>query len=286
MTPAITFAFGAGLLATVSPCGFVMLPGFLGLQLGQHEPDEHRSALTRCSQGLATGLVLSAAFSSVLVFAGLALAIGLRSLVDVVPWLAVGVGGALAIAGLMMLAGRRIPARVPRALQPRSSPRDGYQQVAAFGVAYAVASLSCTLAVVLAVAGQATATHSPIQFVAVFGAFAAGSTSALIALSVSTALAKTVVARTMRRLAPAMNALAGAMLLGSGIYLLVYWLPAIAGGSAGNSNAVTRALDGASAAAANFLAGHTAAFAIGLAVALATALAITSRTRHLSADDR
>ncbi len=33
MTGAISFAFGAGLLATVNPCGFVMLPSFLGLQL-------------------------------------------------------------------------------------------------------------------------------------------------------------------------------------------------------------------------------------------------------------
>jgi cytochrome c biogenesis protein CcdA len=30
MTGAMTFAFGAGLLATVNPCGFVMLPGLIG----------------------------------------------------------------------------------------------------------------------------------------------------------------------------------------------------------------------------------------------------------------
>jgi hypothetical protein len=77
----------------------------------------------------------------------------------------------------------------------------------------------------------------------------------------------------MRRLAPAVNALAGAMLVGSGVDLLVYRLPAVVGRNAGTSNPVTRALDDVSSTAANFLAGHTAAFAIGLAVALAMALA-------------
>jgi cytochrome c-type biogenesis protein len=81
MTGVMTFAFGAGLLATVNPCGFVMLPGFIGMQLGAAEEAGQRTVVSRCAQGLGLGLVLSGAFSVVLVLAGLGLAAGLRVLV-------------------------------------------------------------------------------------------------------------------------------------------------------------------------------------------------------------
>jgi cytochrome c biogenesis protein CcdA len=45
----MTSAFGAGLLATVNPCGFVMLPGLIGMQLGSG--DDQQSPLERCADG-------------------------------------------------------------------------------------------------------------------------------------------------------------------------------------------------------------------------------------------
>jgi cytochrome c-type biogenesis protein len=50
VTGAITFAFGAGLLATVNQCGFVMLPSFLGLQLGLTEDPHGTSPLARAAR--------------------------------------------------------------------------------------------------------------------------------------------------------------------------------------------------------------------------------------------
>ena len=37
MNAPLAFAFGAGLLATVNPCGLALLPGFLGVYLGAGE---------------------------------------------------------------------------------------------------------------------------------------------------------------------------------------------------------------------------------------------------------
>jgi cytochrome c-type biogenesis protein len=113
--------------------------------------------------------------------------------------MALAVGAALVVAGVAMLAGRDVGVRGPKLLRPAGSTGTGYSRVATFGAGYAIASLSCTIAVVLAVAGQATATANPIQFLVVFGAFAAGASSALLALSLSIAMASTVVARAMRR---------------------------------------------------------------------------------------
>jgi cytochrome c-type biogenesis protein len=272
MTGAMTFAFGAGLLATVNPCGFVMLPGFIGMQL-ERADHGRRTPLEQCAHGLSIGLVLSATFSGVLVIAGVVLAAGLRSLMEIVPWLALAVGAALTIAGVAMLTGRELAVRVPQLLGRTASTRNGYVRVATFGAGYAIASLSCTLAVVLAVAGQATATTNPVQFLAVFGAFAAGASSALLALSLSIAAASGIVARTMRRLGPAMHAIAGALLAASGLYLIVYWLPQVIGDDRPGISTV----DEVSSTVANFLTDHTGAFAIGLGLIVAVALALALR---------
>jgi cytochrome c biogenesis protein CcdA len=219
-------------------------------------------------------LTLSGAFCTVLVVAGVVLAAGLRSLVDVVPWLAVAVGVGLVIAGLTMLAGHHLSVRASNRLRPGGSVRDGYARVASFGVGYAVASLSCTLAVVLAVASQATATANPVQFVGVFAAFAAGATSALLALSLSVAVASGVVARAMRHIAPLMNTLTAVLLAASGVYLVAYWAPTVLGGGSQPGEPITTVFDAASSSIANFLAAHTGAFAIGLGLAIAAALII------------
>jgi cytochrome c-type biogenesis protein len=274
MSGAVSFAFGAGLLATVNPCGFVMLPSFLGLQLGMSDGADTSSPLARAVHGFSIGLTLSAAFSAVLVVAGVVLAAGLRSLVDVVPWLAVAVGVALVLVGAAMLAGRHISVGALNRLRPAAEARNGYARVASFGVGYAIASLSCTLAVVLAVASQATATANPIQFLGVFAAFAAGSTSALLALSVSVALANGVVARAMRRVAPLMNTLTAILLAVSGAYLVAYWLPSVLGDEGQQGGPISGALDDVSSTVANFLVAHTGAFAIGLGLAVAAALII------------
>jgi cytochrome c-type biogenesis protein len=147
-----------------------------------------------------------------------------------------------------------------------------------------VASLSCTLAVVLSVATQATATSNPIEVLGVFGAFAAGATSALLALTISIALAKGFIARTMRRIAPAMNTIAATMLIASGVYLVIYWLPSLLGDDTTRPEGVVgETIENASATIANFLSAHTGAFAIGLGLAIAVVAVLTAMRRLLTA---
>jgi cytochrome c-type biogenesis protein len=270
---AVTFAFGAGLLATVNPCGFVMLPAFLSLQVA---PDgaEPRSLAGRWTDGLNVGVVLSSAFSAVLVSAGVILALGLRSVIDVIPWLVVLVvlvGGALIIAGIAVLRGHHAGVRIRGAFSAVERARSPRTKVAAFGAGYAIASLSCTLAVVLSVAGQATAGDA-LRFAAVFTAFAAGSSSALLALSISVAVANGIVAQAMKRLAPAMQAISGTMLIVSGLYLIVFWAPKVLGTGEGQRAPLSTQLDRASSTVANFAAGHVTHFAILLAAIAAAAL--------------
>ncbi len=283
MSAAITLAFGAGLLATVNPCGFALLPGFLSFYLGADDvQDAPAGALARARQGFSVGLVLSGAFSAVFIVTGLAVTAGLRQVLAALPWVAFAVGLLLILLGLVMLAGRRISLLSAARWQPGVEQRSGYSRVAAFGVAYALASLSCTLAVFLVVVGQALTVSGVAQTLAVFGSYAAGSASVLLALSVSAALAKGALARAVRRLAPVVNRLAGALLLASGLYLVAYWLPALDDGAASSGGAVARRSEQITSALADFFSGHTGLFAAGLValLALGAALSLQRWTSH------
>ena len=130
MSAALTFAFGAGLLATVNPCGFVMLPSFLSLYMGSGDTGE-RSLLARSGQGFRVGLALTAGFAAVYVIAGLIISIGLRSFVHVVPWVAIVIAVVLIGLGAAMVFGAHIgltaASRVAvdgRKLSTRTSLRD------------------------------------------------------------------------------------------------------------------------------------------------------------------
>lgn len=222
----LALAFTAGLIATVNPCGFAMLPALLSFYLGASDPERPGGAPGgRLGHGVAVGLAVSAGFAGVLVAAALLAAAGLTVLVRLVPWAALGIGLALVGLGGWLLAGRHLGLTVPGRLRPEAGR--SYRRVVAFGGAYALASLSCTLAVLLALVGQALATASPLRLLAVLAGYALGAATVLVAVSLSVALAKEALLRRVRRLLPVAGRLAGGLLAVSGAYLVAYWAPTL-----------------------------------------------------------
>lgn len=266
MSAAVTLAFAAGLLATVNPCGFALLPAFLSFYLGADEGRE-RSLASRLSQGFLVGLVLSGTFGAVFVLSGLIVSAGLRSFLEVVPWVALAVGAGLVLLGLAMVAGRQVSLIRTSVVDRYGNPRAGYAGVGSFGAAYALASLSCTLPIFLIVVSQALAVADPVRMLGVFGAYAAGSATVLVALSVSAALAKGALARALRSVLPAVNRIAGALLVASGVYLFLYWLPPLMSGdpAASADGWAARASKEVSSNLANFFSANIGKFAILLA---------------------
>ena len=263
MTGLLVLAFGAGLLAPVNPCGFGLLPAVLTATTNSNGQGAGGGLVGRLAGGLRAGLALTAGFTATFTVIGLLLTVGVRSVITVVPWLAAALGGVLALVGIAMLAGwhptLRIGGRQPDTRQVTST-----RGLIGFGAGYAIASASCTLAVLLAVVTQAAAT-TWIGVLAVFTAYAAGSALLLVTLALLAAATSTALARGMHRMAPYAGRIAGALLALSGGYLLYYWLPPLLGGD--------RPADGGVAA----LSAHVATWISThqLAVALtATALAL------------
>lgn len=204
----------------MNPCGFVMLPAFLGFYAGANE-EQLPSAPSRLAQGLVTGVLVTAGFLAVFAAVALPFVYGAREVVRAVPWAGIALGIVMVGAGIATIVGwhPQIPWSNP--VSPGSERRP--RTMVIFGFGYGVASLGCTLPVFLAVVGASLVTDGPVAGLGVLGAYAVGMAAMLIVLAVAAGLLRSGIARGLRHLLPYMDRLAGAMLVVAGIYLSYYW---------------------------------------------------------------
>lgn len=212
----ISIALASGALTVVNPCGFPLLPAFLSFYLGA---DEERlpAAPTRVAQGLSVGGLVAAGFLAVFAVLALPASYGVPAISRALPWAGLATGLLLVLAGVFVLAGRRLPFAPHVNLTPRRERRAGAMFL--FGVGYGAASLGCTLPILLSLIGASLGADK----LTVLAAYAAGMVVVLAALSVSIALAREGAARTIRPLLRYVNRAAGALLVASGGYLAYYW---------------------------------------------------------------
>ena len=209
-------ALVAGGLAVVNPCGFPLLPAFLGFYLGA---DEERlpDAPTRALQGLVVGGLVAFGFVGLFAVVGLPVSFGIALVARAVPWAGLATGALLALVGLIGLSGRRVALPVAFAIRVRRERRLGAMLL--FGVGYGAASLGCTLPLFLTL----IAASSGPDKLTVFAAYAIGTTMVLMALAVLVALAREGVARSVRPLLPYMSRISGGLLVIAGGYLVYFW---------------------------------------------------------------
>ncbi|GAB3999952.1 hypothetical protein GCM10029992_30250 [Glycomyces albus] len=112
-------------------------------------------------------------------------AIGISSLL---PWITIVVGVAVAAAGVWLLLGRELPTFMPK-LGGREVKRS-LGSMTVFGLFFALASLSCTIAPFLALVAQTFRSTSILGGTAMFLAYALGMTLVIGVLSLAIALAR------------------------------------------------------------------------------------------------
>ncbi|MFU8871408.1 cytochrome c biogenesis CcdA family protein [Micromonospora sp. SL4-19] len=214
-------ALAAGLLAAVNPCGFALLPAYLSVLVLGEGSAAARGPLAPVGRALALTGAMTLGF--VAVFGAFGLLAGPAA--DVVarrlPWVSVLIGVALVAAGGWLLAGRQLPALTPR---PAAGPavRARFGSMALFGVAYAVASLGCTIGPFLAVVVAGFRAGSAAAGVGLFVAYALGMGLAVGAAALAVALARESLIRRTRRAAPLLSRLAGLLLVLTGGYVAWY----------------------------------------------------------------
>jgi len=215
----LTYAFLAGMFATVNPCGWAMLPSFVSYYLGSREENyAHKSLIARTVEGVWLGVLVAAGFLIVFGLTGIVISAGLRVIVKFMPVAAVAVGIALLLLGVYLLAGKSLSVKIPWPnldLSARSSKSVFY-----FGLAYGFASLSCTLPVFLAVVGVSLTEGGLPGTALMFSAYAVGATTVLIGVAIGAALFKGVVTRWFKKLLPYMHRVSASLLILAGAYLI------------------------------------------------------------------
>lgn len=216
----LALAFTAGMVATVNPCGFAMLPAYLAYYLGIEEQDaEQTSAIGRA---LVVAGAVSVGFLVVFAVTGTLFSAGARSFLDYVPWISIVIGLALVGLGIAMLAGFHPRVSLPQ--RGRAGSGRGLRSLVAFGVFYAIASLSCTLPVFLTVVSGTITRSNFASGLAVFLAYGLGMSLVLAVLTLAVALAKDSFVRWLRAASRHVNRVSGALLVVAGTYITYYWV--------------------------------------------------------------
>jgi len=236
------YAFTTGMLATVNPCGFAMLPAYLSYFLGIESADgPGATASSRVARAMAVSLAVSVGFLTVFVVIGAVVRAGGDFLIDWAKYVTIPIGLALAVLGVAMVLGYHLPFTTPR-LDKGGRDRT-VPSMFVFGISYAVASIGCTLPLFIGAALTSFTTRGTVSGVALVLTYGAGMALVLTALTVTLALARGGLLAGLRQVLPYVERVAGVFLVLAGLYLVYYWIYNLrfdaTGSTTGNGLAVT-----------------------------------------------
>lgn len=212
-------SFLRGLVAAINPCGFILLPTYLMYFLGMQGavPGGQRATIRRA---LLVSGALSAGFMSVFLTVGL-ISYHFTSWINRnAKYATVGIAIGLIALGVAMLNGYRLPISTPK-LDAGGRTR-GVGSMFLFGVAYAVASIGCTIGLFLATLFSVRR-EGFVLGVANVAAYGAGMALLVTALTVALAVANTGLLKVLRGGMRHVETIAAVFVILSGIYLLYYF---------------------------------------------------------------
>ena len=221
------FAFGAGVAAAFNPCGFAMLPAYMGLYLGVGANEDRASFVAQLGRALLVGVSVTAGFVLLFALAGGVIGLGARSVLGgILPWLGLSIGVALVIAGAWLLRGGELyTSLAQRAANRLGNPgRSNIRGYFLFGLSYGVASLSCTLPIFLAVIGSSFAATGIAASFTQFVLYALGMGVVIITLTLSMALFRGAMLGGMRKVMPYVHPIGTWLMIVAGTYIVFYWL--------------------------------------------------------------
>ncbi len=217
----VGYAFAAGMVASVNPCGVLMLSSYAFYQM--RDQGAGASVTRRALRGVTIATVVTAGFVVIFAVAGGVITAGGQWLVRVFPYAGLAIGVGMVGLGVWLLATRRtlgILAGKRVAVDPQRNLGNAFL----FGVTYAIASLSCTLPIFLVVVGSALASEGVWYSFGQFIGYALGMGAIIYVVTVGAALFRRALARWLRLLTPYIHRLSAMFLVGAGAYLVYYWV--------------------------------------------------------------
>ena len=217
----VGYTFAAGMVASVNPCGILMLPSYLLYQL--RGKGEESSAARRAARGVGIAAVVTAGFVLVFAVVGSVITVGGHWLVTAFPYLGLLIGVGMVALGAWILATNRTLSVLgggPVAINRERTLRNAF----IFGIAYAAGSLSCTLPIFLVVVGTSLTGGGLLSSFWQFVGYALGMGTIIFLVTIGAALFRRAMTRWLRLMAPYIHRLGAMFLMGAGAYLIYYWV--------------------------------------------------------------
>jgi len=271
-------AFARGMLASVNPCGFVLLPTYLMYFLGIEATGDSHDQRASVRRALLVGSAVSGGFVAVFVLVGVIAEFIDRWILRNAKYATGVIGVVFIVLGVAMLAGYR-----PRFATPHLDAGGRSRSITSmfvYGIAYAVASLGCTMPIFLPIvfgAGRREGVATGFANVVLYGL---GMSLVVVALTVSLALANQVLLRVLRTAMRYVDLLAAAFLVVSGLYLLHYFVVVDVNG---NSSSIDDRLRRWQTRFSTPLSNHWELYAIVLAGIVTAAVVFVSRRSRRAA---
>lgn len=270
----LSLAFITGMLAAVNPCGFILLPTYLLYFLGltSAEAGVQRAPIGRA---LAVSTAVSTGFLSVFLLVGVVTEF-FTGWIDANAKYATSVIGVVLVAvGIAMLCGYRLPISTPK-LDAGGRDRT-FSSMFVYGIAYAVASIGCTLPLFTLNLFGAARREGFFAGVVNIVAYGAGMALLVTALTVTLAAANVGLLKLLRSGVQYVEMVAGAFVMLSGLYLLWYfWHVDVQG----DGDPITDAVQRYQTDIQNYLNDHWRAVALVLVAVVGAAVGHTVRTRR------
>ncbi|WP_407840619.1 cytochrome c biogenesis CcdA family protein [Streptomyces sp. DSM 116496] len=214
----LALALTAGILAAVNPCGFALLPAYLSLLvLGDDSP----TRAVAIGRALTATVSITLGFTALFGIFGLAIQPVAGQVQEHLPWFTIAFGILMVGMGVWLLAGRQLPALAPKLRRAPALTRS-IPSMALFGMAYATASLGCTIAPFLAIVVSAFRSGSPAAGVLLFAAYALGMGLIVGVASLTVALTRSTAVTRLRRAGAIAPRIGGGLLLLVGAYVAYY----------------------------------------------------------------
>ncbi len=217
------YSFILGVLAAVNPCGFVLLPTYLIFFLGTREETELATS-ERMRRALVVSSGISIGFLAIFFVIGVISRLFTQWIELNAKYASLAIGIVLVIGGARMLSGWTPKFAMPQigGVQTKT-----FRATVIYGVAYAVASIGCTIGFLTTAVFGSIALHGFVSGVFSILLYGLGMAMLVTALTVSLAFAKTGIVTVIKNRLHIIQRLGAILVTLTGIYLVLYWYAAI-----------------------------------------------------------
>jgi cytochrome c biogenesis protein CcdA len=218
------YSFILGVMAAVNPCGFVLLPTYLVYYLGTELNREDENKTTILRRGLSVGIAVSSGFVGLFLVVGIISRAFTTVISENAKYAALVIGIGLVAMGIAMFFGWKLPIAQPDvSIQRKRTTWNMFL----FGIVYAIASIGCTIGLLISVILGSINRHGFVSGVISIVLYGLGMGLLVTSLTVALAFARVGLVSTIKKSFKWFDKITAIFVVLTGLYLSWYWLGAI-----------------------------------------------------------